>query len=134
MSPARLREDQSPWSFFLPVMFAVAAGMVLSDIVRHVAGNTFANDDAVPVAVAAPPAVSAGLHDEDDLAAPDEAAMVTVGRSSGGDVVLLPGPITAIREGAERACISETIALRRPDGWQQELGENVPLRCRASSP
>jgi hypothetical protein len=39
-----------------------------------------------------------------------------------------------MRDGAARACINDTIAMRRSNGWEQGLDENAPLRCRASSP
>ena len=133
MNQVSLRDGRSAWSFFLPVLLAVASGILVADIVRHVAGAAFA-DDEVPVV-----AVASGARDADEAEAEPEpaaedAAMVTVGQSSGGDVVLLPGPIAAMRDGAERACINDTIALRRPNGWEQGLEHSAPLRCRASSP
>ena len=131
MRPVRPRDESSPWSFFLPMLLAVALGILLADIVRHLAGAAFGSDEETAVKTAA--SVSDPEVDEEDSLASD-AAMVTVGQSSGGEVVLLPGPVTAMREGAERACINATIALRRPNGWEQGLEDNAPLRCRASSP
>lgn len=136
MSPVRVRDDSSPWSFFLPILLAVAMGILLADMVRHVAGAAFGEDEPVVAVAAAPPDTSgdAGEGEDPDAGAGDGAAVVTVGQSSGGDVVLLPGPVSAMRDGAERACINDTIALRRPNGWEQGLEDSAPLRCRASSP
>lgn len=132
MNRVELREGRRPWSLFLPVLAAVAAGILLADIVRHVAGAAFAGGDpVVPAVAAAPPPDAAGEGTEPD---DDAAGEVVVGETSGGDVVLLPGPVTAMRDGAERACINHTIALRRPNGWEQGLEASAPLRCRASSP
>lgn len=132
MSRISLRDDFSPWSFFLPMLFAVTFGILLADIVRHAAGAVFGEAEVAE----APPAPKADAYDEeDDIAAlAEDAAVVTVGQSSGGDEVLLPGPVTAVRDGAERACISGTVALRMPNGWEQSLEEGGVLRCRASSP
>ena len=127
MNQVSLRDGRVAWSFFVPILLAVASGILLADIVRHVAGTAFAGDDEPVVA----DADEGGAEPEPAV---DDAAVVTVGQSSGGDVVLLPGPITAMRDGAERACINATIALRRPNGWEQGLEHSAPLRCRASSP
>lgn len=127
------RDSRDPWSLFLPVLLAVAAGILVADIVRHLAGAAFADDEVPAAAIATVPQDRADGMADDDAAA-DDAARVTVGTSSGGDVVLLPGPVAAMRDGAERACINDTIALRRPNGWEQGLEHSAPLRCRASSP
>ncbi|MBJ6984516.1 hypothetical protein [Luteimonas sp. MC1750] len=127
------RDSRDPWSLFLPVLLAVAAGILVADIVRHLAGAAFADDDVPAAAIATVPQDPADGTADGDAAA-DDAARVTVGTSSGGDVVLLPGPVAAMRDGAERACINDTIALRRPNGWEQGLEHSAPLRCRASSP
>lgn len=126
------RDSRDAWSLFLPVLLAVAAGILVADIVRHLAGAAFADDQvpAAPIATVPEDPVDGKADD----AAADDAARVTVGMSSGGDVVLLPGPVAAMRDGAERACINDTIALRRPNGWEQGLEHSAPLRCRASSP
>lgn len=133
MNQVSLGDGRSAWSLFVPILLAVASGILLADIVRHVAGTAFAGDDEPVVAVAAASrdADEGGAEPEPAV---DDAAVVTVGQSSGGEVVLLPGPITAMRDGAERACINATIALRRPNGWEQGLEHSAPLRCRASSP
>ena len=128
-----LSDGRSAWSLFVPILLAVASGILLADIVRHVAGATFAEDDE-PAAAVASAARNADEGEAEPEPAADDAAVVTVGQSSGGDVVLLPGPIAAMRDGAERACINDTIALRRPNGWEQGLEHSAPLRCRASSP
>ncbi|MBJ6980739.1 hypothetical protein [Luteimonas sp. MC1572] len=135
MRPTSLRDDAAPWSFFLPVMLAVAVGMLLAGAVQFALKTVFApgpsDIHAAPVAV-----VASGDPDGDVVATADEAeaALVAVGAAQGGDVVLLPGPITSMREGSDRACINDTIALRRPNGWEQGLENDAPLRCRASSP
>lgn len=134
MSRVRLRDDVTPWSFFLPAMLAVAVGILAADVVAHVAGAVFGSDDAPVVATADAPRVGAVRDDFEGESLAGGAGAVEVGQSSGGDLVLLPGPVAAMRDGAERACINHTIALRRPNGWEQGLEDNVPLRCRASSP
>ena len=133
MSPVRLRDDPTPWSFFFPTMLAVAVGILAADVAGHVAGAVFGADDTAPVAVLASQVGT--MRDElEEEPLSVGAAVVEVGQSSGGDLVLLPGPVAAMRDGAERACINHTIALRRPNGWEQGLEDNAPLRCRASSP
>ena len=133
MNRVALREGRRPWSLFLPVLLAVASGILVADIVRHVAGAAFT--DGREVAPSSPHTAPAeAVEQGDDVSFDNDAAGVTVGESSGGDVVLLPGPVTAMRDGADRACISHTIALRRPNGWEQGLEDSAPVRCRASSP
>lgn len=133
MNQVSLGDGRSAWSLFVPILLAVASGILLADIVRHLAGAAFA--DGRETASTAPRAAPAEIADEAaDASLDDGAAEVIVGQSSGGDVVLLPGPVAAMRDGAERACINHTIALRRPNGWEQGLEDSAPLRCRASSP
>jgi hypothetical protein len=135
MSPARLRDDAAPWSFFLPVMLAVAAGVLLAAAVQFAIRTVFV--PAPPLAGPAPAVASSSADAEADAVAVGggaDDAQVEVGAAQGGDVVLLPGPITSMREGSERACINDTIALRRSNGWEQGLENDAPLRCRASSP
>lgn len=132
MNPIPPRDSRDRWSLFLPVLLAVAAGILVADIVRHLAGAAFAEDTAPTAPLVTVPQEPA--DGDDDAATADDAVRVTVGPSSGGDVVLLPGPVAAMRDGAERACINDTIALRRPNGWEQGLEHSAPLRCRASSP
>jgi hypothetical protein len=47
--------------------------------------------------------------------------------------VSLPGPSSARRDGGTRACIGGTIAVRAENGWEQEVVEDAPARCKASS-
>lgn len=51
-----------------------------------------------------------------------------------GDMPELPGPMTAMRDNAQQACIGGTVANRHPSGWEQALDSDRPLRCNASSP
>ena len=133
MNRIPLRDGRRPWSLFLPVLLAVAAGILVADIVRHVAGAAFADGrGTASTAPHAPPVEP--VEDGEDAPIDSDAAEVIVGESSGGDVVLLPGPLAAMRDGADRACINHTIALRRPNGWEQGLEDSAPLRCRANSP
>jgi len=134
MSPVRLRDDPTPWSFFVPTILAVAVGILVADVVGHVAGAVFGSDDVAAVAALDGPRVAAVRDEVEDDQLSGASAVVEVGQSSGGDLVLLPGPVAAMRDGADRACINHTIALRRPNGWEQGLEDNAPLRCRASSP
>lgn len=125
--------DAPPWSFFLPMMLAVALGVLVADVVKLAVPSIFHRDDVALAAV--PPVPANAPADLDDEAARDASgSLVEVGKVQAGDVLMLPGPITAMREGAERACINDTVALRRPNGWEQGLEANAPLRCRASSP
>lgn len=133
MTRSNPRSEQGPWAFFLPVMLAVAAGILLGDIVRHAAAGAFGADRAPAAPVASDGERASVTGGSADLAGGGD-AQVTVGAAKGGDVVVLPGPMTAMRDGADRACINNTIALRRPNGWEQGLEDSVPLRCRAGSP
>lgn len=133
--PGLARAGTARWSLFLPVMLAVAAGILVADLVRHVAGAAFGDEAAPRAATQAGPG-RASLHVDDGDGADGEAGpvpVVDVGPTRGGDLVSLPGPVAAMRDGAPRACIGGTIALRRPNGWEQGLEGDVPLRCIASS-
>lgn len=134
MALRHLRDDTPPWSFFLPTMLAVALGVLIADAVKLAVAAIFADDTVTIVAPPPAPAADAGDEAADVAFAEDAATLVEVGKAQSGDVLLLPGPISAMREGAERACINDTIAMRRPNGWEQGLENNAPLRCRANSP
>lgn len=128
----RVQDGISPWSFFLPTMLAVGLGVLLAAAAQWAISSMFADGAATtgtgPVAPA-PMGIDAA-----DAVPGDAASLVEVGTVQAGDVPMLPGPITAMRDGAARACINDTIAMRRSNGWEQGLDENAPLRCRASSP
>lgn len=46
----------------------------------------------------------------------------------------LPGPVTARQAGASESCINNTVATRSPNGWEQSLENDAPVRCTAISP
>ena len=133
MTLRRMRDDVPPWSFFLPIVLGVALGILLADVVKYAVSTVFGRDAAPAVAVAAADPAKAGLA-EDDEAAEDAEGLVEVGEVNAGATLLLPGPVTAVRDGAERACIGGTVALRQPNGWVQGLEDSAPVRCRSSSP
>lgn len=131
MTLRRMRDDAPPWSFFLPIVLAVALGILLADAVKLALSAVFPRDAAPPVA-AVEPAEAAPAEDEES--AGDAAGLVEVGEVNAGATLMLPGPVTAVRDGAERACIGGTVALRQPNGWVQGLEDSAPVRCRSSSP
>lgn len=45
----------------------------------------------------------------------------------------LSGPITARQAGESESCINGTVAIRSPNGWEQALENDAPVRCEASS-
>lgn len=132
MTLRRLRDDAPPWSFFLPVLLAVALGVLLADVVKLAVSAIFGSDDA-PV-TAAPMAAGSGPYPDAFILDDADDALVEVGEVQAGETLMLPGPIAAMRDGAARACINGTVALQQPNGWVQGLEGNAPLRCRASSP
>ena len=73
-----------------------------------------------------------------DPAAGAEQAPVSEGgpatAPSAGALPDLPGPMTAMRDSAEQACIGGTVADRRRNGWEQALEGDRPQRCNATSP
>lgn len=136
MALRRLQDDTPPWSYFLPMMLAVALGVLIAEAVKVAVSAVFARQAAPLVAApaVAAPAIAADGAEDPPADASGSASLVEVGEAESGDVVMLPGPITAMRDGAERACINDTIAMRRPNGWEQGLENDAPLRCRANSP
>lgn len=132
MTLRRLADAAPPWSFFVPVLLAVALGVLLADGARWALSGLFGGGDvsvaAAPVATGNDPRADAFLVDELDD------AHVEVGEVHAGETLMLPGPSTAMRDGAARACINGTVALQQPNGWVQGLEHNAPLRCRATSP
>ncbi|NYZ61265.1 hypothetical protein [Luteimonas deserti] len=46
----------------------------------------------------------------------------------------LPGPVVARQAGASESCINNTVATRSPNGWEQALENDAPVRCTATSP
>jgi len=58
---------------------------------------------------------------------PAQGADVDAGRA-------LPGPVTARQAGASESCINNTVATRNPNGWEQALENDAPVRCTAISP
>ena len=45
----------------------------------------------------------------------------------------LSGPMTARQAGESESCINNTVATRSPNGWEQALENDAPVRCEATS-
>lgn len=132
----------TPWSFFLPVALAVMLGV----LVANALGATLfgASDRAVMVrtdaatdqAVATPAAAAADADTRTPTASaarPPATPDATGATAPAIEAVHLPGPSSARRDGATRACIGGTIAVRAANGWEQETVDDAPARCVASS-
>ncbi len=142
MNRRGFQDDAPPWSFFLPVTLAVVVGVLIADAARLAIGAVFVRDAAESAAPAKVPAkapaptVEAASADDNALAqasaTPD--ANAATKPSADTDAPGLPGPMSAMRDDSERACINGTVAERRPNGWEQALEDDAPLRCIANSP
>ncbi len=85
-----------------------------------------ANPDAADLASVPAAIVSAAADDAGVVADAAEA------RDAEGNP-MLPGPISARQSGASRSCINGTVASRSPNGWEQVLENDAPLRCTATT-
>lgn len=155
------RDAVSPWAFFLPVALAVMVGSLVADAVGGMLRDRF--DDAPPAVVeqapvpvetspvetAAPiepapaayasvaqtePVSEAPHPDAAQLAEPDRAGapLATATPASDGPR-RLSGPMTARQAGESESCINSTVATRSPNGWEQALENDAPVRCEATS-
>ncbi len=143
MNRRGFQDDAPPWSFFLPVTLAVAVGVLLADAARLAIGTVFVRDaaeSAAPAKAPAPPSEAASVGEDAPAArapaTPDATpdAKATTKPANDTDAPGLPGPMSAMRDDSERACINGTVAERRPNGWEQALEDDAPLRCIADSP
>lgn len=142
MNRRGFQDDAPPWSFFLPVTLAVVVGVLIADAARLAIGAVFVRDAAESTAPAKAPAKApaptdaAASADENAPAqapaAPDAKAATKPAADT--DAPRLPGPMSAMRDDSKRACINGTVAERRPNGWEQALEDDAPLRCTAESP
>ncbi|RPD88324.1 hypothetical protein [Luteimonas sp. 100069] len=158
------RDAVSPWAFFLPIALAVMVGSLVADALGHLMRGRFAEApvavvaEVSPAAVAAPeptpppaplpqpvlpePALPAAPVTEPPqadaalpAAAPAPSVIAAVEAPSGVDAPRrLSGPMTARQAGESESCINNTVATRSPNGWEQALENDAPVRCEASSP
>jgi hypothetical protein len=131
MHQRRLRRDVPPWSFFLPVTLAVLVGMLAAEFITLALAAIFSRDTPVEAVAAPAPLAPVGATTE---VAEDGASTVEVGPPLAGELPSLPGPSSALRDGDARACINGTVVARRPNGWEQGLENDAPVRCIAASP
>lgn len=135
----------TPWSFFLPTLLAAALGVFIA----NAASRLVFGGDAAPAASAAAPAepvasastpvaapVAAGAKAAAQAAttASPAATSATPAPAAIAAPLRLPGPSAARRDGEERACINGTVARRASNGWEQEMLDDAPARCMATSP
>lgn len=124
----------TPWSFFLPMALAVMLGVLVANAL--IAAFSGSDDVDSPAGKVAETAAEAG--DAADKPEPAPAASRANGAAAARVApvlapVSLPGPSSARRDGETRACIGGTIAVRADNGWEQEVVEDAPARCTASS-
>lgn len=128
----------TPWSFFLPIALAVMLGV----LVAHALIAALSGSDDAGTQRSGQPATAASTAE----AAAARAGTSTIASAADGAngsskakampvlaPVSLPGPSSARRDGQTRACIGGTIAVRAENGWEQEVVEDAPARCMASS-
>jgi hypothetical protein len=142
MNRRGFQDDAPPWSFFLPVTLAVVVGVLTADAARLAIGAVFVRDTAesaapakAPTKTPAPPDADASADEDVPVQAPAvRGAKATTKPADDADAPALPGPMSAMRDDSKRACINGTVAERRPNGWEQALEDDAPLRCTADSP
>ncbi|VXB54682.1 conserved hypothetical protein [Luteimonas sp. 9C] len=155
------RDAVSPWAFFLPVALAVMVGSLVADAIGGMLRDRFDPTpapmveqaavpvDAAPVDTAAPmaqaPAGSAPVASPGpaiDAPDPDTAPPVTPDVAGAPLETAMPvddgtrrlsGPMTARQAGESESCINNTVATRSPNGWEQALENDAPVRCEATS-
>jgi len=89
-----------------------------------------------PLPQAAPVVDEAPVSDAAELAAPAaaEAPPATTNTTAATDGARrLSGPMTARQAGESESCINNTVATRNPNGWEQALENDAPVRCEATS-
>jgi hypothetical protein len=127
----------TPWSFFLPMALAVMLGVLVANaLIAAFSGSDDANVPAVEATEAAAEAGDAGAGADKSGPAPATRRANGAAAARVAPVlapVSLPGPSSARRDGETRACIGGTIAVRAENGWEQEVVEDAPARCTASS-
>jgi len=135
----------TPWSFFLPMALAVALGVLaanglgalLFDGGRADQASAASPGDARPADAATGSAQAPKEKDRSAAAQPvapgPEVAATATDAPSAAEPERLPGPSSARRDGAERACIGGTVAVRAANGWEQEVVDDAPARCVAYS-
>lgn len=127
----------TPWSFFLPVALAVTLGVLVANALG---AALFGGNGPADSAGEASDAAAAEI---DDAPSAVEAASAQAAIAAKQPVptkalptlepVSLPGPSSARRDGEIRACIGGTVAVRAENGWEQEVINDAPARCVASS-
>jgi len=154
------RDAVSPWAFFLPIALAIVVGNLISDAIGHALRDRFDDTPATVVAQVAPPAeIQAPATSPVDVTPPPEpvavqpvtstppaphpdAALLAEPDSAGAPpgtgatdpgVRRLSGPMTARQAGESESCINFTVATRSPNGWEQALENDAPVRCEATS-
>lgn len=150
------RDAVSPWAFFLPIALAVMVGSLVADAVGHMLRDRFADApvavveqvvapvDTAPVETAAPVEPSPAMPEPVEPAPPvvqashPDAAMLAEPDSAGAPLASegarrLSGPMTARQAGESESCINNTVATRSPNGWEQALENDAPVRCEATS-
>ena len=154
------RDAVSPWAFFLPIALAVLVGSLVADAIGGMLRDRF--DDAPPAVVeqapapvdttvetAAPvepapaayapvaqpePVIEAPDPDAAQLAQPESVSEPTAVATTANDGARrLSGPMTARQAGESESCINNTVATRSPNGWEQALENDAPVRCEATS-
>ncbi|MCD9028165.1 hypothetical protein LDO26_08075 [Luteimonas sp. BDR2-5] len=86
-----------------------------------------------------PAAANPDAADLAPVAGAETAAPSSAGGEDEGEALdaegnpMLPGPISARQSGATRSCINGTVAARSPNGWEQVLENDAPLRCTATT-
>jgi len=138
MNRRGFQDDAPPWSFFLPVTLAVVIGILVADAVRLAIGAVFVRETAETRAPPRAPAPAAEAAEPAGTPAPAPASATATSSAPNApvesDVPELPGPISAMRDRGETACINGTVADRKPNGWAQAIEDDAPLRCTATSP
>lgn len=124
------QDDYTPWSFVLPMAFAVMLGVLAADLVRLSVAAMMAKA-AVEQLQAELRQTTPGHLPARPNAVEDQTPRVRY--ESGASIPQLPGLLEANRQGLDRACIGGTVSLRESNGWSQEMSSGMPEKCVATS-
>lgn len=125
------QDDYTPWSFVLPIAFAVMLGVLAADLVRLSVAAMMAKTAIEQLQAELGQTTPGHLPARPNAIAQAEPS---VRYESDAPLAQLPGLLEANRLGLDRACIGGTVSVRESNGWSQEMRSGTRGKCVATSP